>query len=193
MCRRFDPVRTVPEEALDEMLELATRAPSAGHTQGWEFLLLTEAADRDRFWETATGGGMPDRWLRGVQAAPALVLAMSDKDAYLERYAAADKGWTDRSEEHWPIPFWDTDTAMASMILLLAAQEREIAALFFGLPAPAHTGVKSVFDIPDRLRVVGIVALGYPDPDTPNPRSPSLRRGRRRLADVVHRGSFRVG
>lgn len=189
MCRRFDPNRAVPPHLIDDLLDLAIRAPSAGHTQGWEWLVLTDAADRARYW-SATSEGQPDRWLRGVQAAPTLILALSDKDAYLDRYAAPDKGWTDRSEDRWPIPYWDTDVAMAAMILLLAAQEREISALFFGVPAPAHTAVHAAFGIPERLRIVGVTALGYPDPDAPNPRSPSLRRGRRRLADVVHRGSF---
>ena len=191
MCRRFDPKRPVPEELLTEMLDLAVRAPSAGHTQGWEWVLLTGAGERDRFWDATTDGGAPDRWLRGVQAAPTLVLALSDKDAYLDRYAEDDKGWVDRSEDHWPVPYWDTDVAMASMILLLAAQERGVAQLFFGVPAHAHGRVRDAFAVPQRLRIVGVVALGYPDPDTPNPPSPSLGRGRRRLADVVHRGGFR--
>ena len=121
------------------------------------------------------------------------MVALSDKDAYLDRYAAADKGWTDRSEDNWPVPYWDTDVAMASMILLLAAQERGISQLFFGVPGPAHTAVKEAFGIPGRLRIVGVIALGYPDPQTPNPRSPSLKRGRRRLADIVHRGKFQDG
>lgn len=191
MCRRFDPARAVPDGLLTEMLDLAVRAPSAGHTQGWQWVLLTGAEDRDRFWTATTDGGEPDRWLRGVQAAPALVLALSDKDAYLDRYAEADKGWADRSEENWPVPYWDTDVAMASMILLLAAQERGVSQLFFGVPGPAHERVRSAFAIPERLRIVGVIALGYPDPDTANPRSPSLKRGRRRLADIVHRGRFR--
>ncbi|NLJ54131.1 MAG: nitroreductase family protein [Intrasporangiaceae bacterium] len=190
MCRRFDPERPVPDELLTEMLDLAVRAPSAGHTQGWEWVLLTGARDRGRFWGATTVGGEPDRWLRGVRAAPALVLALSDKDAYLDRYAEPDKGWSDRSEDDWPVPYWDTDVAMASMILLLAAQERGVSQLFFGVPAGAHGPVRAAFGIPERLRIVGVIALGYPDPKTANPRSPSLRRGRRRLADVLHRGGF---
>lgn len=191
MCRRFDPSRPVPDDVLEEMLDLAVRAPSAGHTQGWEWVLLTEAADRDRFWSATTDDGPPDRWLRGIRSAPVLVVALSDRDAYLDRYAEPDKGWTDRSEDHWPVPYWDTDVAMASMILLLAAQERDMGALFFGVPATGHAAVKEALGIPDRLRIVGVIALGYPDPDQPSPRSPSLRRGRRRLADIVHRGRFR--
>lgn len=192
MCRRFDLTRPVPDEVLDELLDLAVRAPSAGHTQGWEWVVLTDAEERAAFWAATTDGGPPDRWLRGVQAAPVLVLALSDKQAYLDRYAEPDKGWSDRSEENWPVPYWDTDVAMASMILLLAAQERGLGSLFFGVPAHAHTAVKETFGIPDRLRIVGVIAVGHPDPEQPSPRSPSLRRGRRRLADIVHRGRYRA-
>ena len=172
------------------MLALALRAPTAGHTQGRELLVLTEEQDRSRFW-TATGDGRPpDAWLRGVRAAPVLVLALSDPQAYLDRYAEPDKGWADRSPERWPIPFWDTDTAMAAMVLLLAAEDRGLGALFFGVPGGAHSAVRSAFGIPDRLRTVGVVAIGHRDPRNPTPRSPSLGRGVRRFDDVVHRGRF---
>lgn len=191
MCRRFDPARPVPEPVVDELLDLASRAPSAGHTQGWEFLVLTAEPDRERFWRSTTvPEGPPDAWLSGVRPAPVLVLALSDPQAYLERYAEADKGWTDRSLERWPVGYWDTDTAMAAMILLLAAQERGLGALFFGVPAAAHHAVHSALAIPERLRIVGVVALGHPDPHRPTPRSRSLARGRRGLAEIVHRGRF---
>lgn len=190
MCRRFDPATAVPAEVVDELLDLAGRAPSAGHTQGWEFLVLDQATDRDLFWEsTAEPGSAPDAWLRGVRPAPVLILALADPGAYLERYAQPDKGWTDRSLERWPVPYWDTDTAMAVMILLLAAQERSLGALFFGVPGPAHVRVRAAFAVPDGLRIVGAVALGHPDPSSPTPPSRSLRRGRR-AAEAVHRGRF---
>jgi nitroreductase len=194
MCRRFDPTREVPATVVEELLDLAVRAPSAGHTQGWELVVLTEPDDRERFWRSTTdpdgtADTVPDPWLRGVRPAPVLVLALSDPDAYLDRYAEPDKGWTDRSLERWPVPYWDTDTAMAVMILLLSAQEQGLGALFFGVPAAAHRRVRSTLQIPDRLRIVGAVALGYPDPDSPTPLSPSLRRGRRG-PDAVHRGRF---
>lgn len=191
MCRRFDPARAVPDAVVDELLDLATRAPSAGHTQGWEFVVLSTPPQREVFWDAASGPrARPDPWLRGVRAAPVLVLVLSDPGAYLDRYAEPDKGWTDRSLERWPVPFWDTDAAMAAMIILLAAQERGLGALFFGVPADAVPGVRSSLGIPPDLRTVGVVALGHPDPDTPTPRSPSLSRGRRRLGDVVHRGRY---
>jgi nitroreductase len=183
MVRNYEAGRAVDRATLDGLLELAIRAPSAGFSQGWHFLVLDEPAAISRFWEATTDPDeSPDSWLRGLQSAPSLILAMSDKQAYLDRYAQDDKGWTDRDEVHWPIPYWDVDTGMASMLILLGAVDAGLACCFFGVPAEGHDGVHKAFDIPDELRIVGVISLGYPATDR---RSPSLRRGRRQLADVV--------
>jgi nitroreductase len=123
--------------------------------------------------------------LRGLQAAPVLIIAISDKNAYLDRYAAADKGWTDRDEAHWPVPYWDIDTGMASLLILLGAVDHGLASCFFGVPAERHTQVKSALGIADELAIVGVISVGYPAPDR---KSPSLKRGRRPLSEVVSYG-----
>src|SRR3712207_5973656 len=113
MVRNYDPNRPVTRELLAELLELAIRAPSAGFSQGWHFLVLDTPEDRARFWNaTVEPEAEPNPWLLGLQSAPVLILAMSDKMAYIERYAAPDKGWTDRDEARWPVPYWDIDTGM---------------------------------------------------------------------------------
>ena len=122
-----------------------------------------------------------------MRTAPVLVACFSDREAYLDRYAEPDKGWTDRAFEHWPIPYWHVDTGMAAMILLLAAQDVGLASCFFGVPTERWSALRSAFAVPDRLEPVGVVSLGYPAPDR---RSPSLRRGRRSLDEVVAYGSF---
>ncbi|WAX55253.1 nitroreductase family protein [Jatrophihabitans cynanchi] len=189
MVRSYDPDRPVSREVLDGLLRLAIRAPSAGHTQGWQFLVLDDITSRSAFW-TATSGGEADAWLTRMQTAPALIVCFSDKDAYLDRYAEPDKGWTDRDEARWPVPYWHIDTGMAAMILLLAAQEAGLGACFFGVPGERWPQLRAAFAVPDRLAAVGVVSLGYPAADV---RSPSLRRGRRPLDDVVSYGSFAAG
>lgn len=114
-------------------------------------------------------------------------MCLSDKDAYLDRYAEPDKGWNDRDEKRWPIPYWHTDTAMAAMIALLAIEDFGMSACFFGVPAQRWTALRAAFAIPDRLRPVGVISLGYAAADR---RSPSLKRGRRPLAEVVAYNSF---
>jgi nitroreductase len=50
MVRNYDESRPVPAEVVDRLLEYAVHAPSAGFSQGWGFLVLTDAADRELFW-----------------------------------------------------------------------------------------------------------------------------------------------
>jgi nitroreductase len=185
MVRSYQPDRPVDRSTIERLLELAIRAPSAGFSQGWQFLVLDTDESRSTFWQAATEPGEPDSWLRGMQTAPALILALSDKDAYLDRYAEPDKGWTDRDEAHWPVPYWDIDTGMASLLVLLGAVDAGLAGCFFGVPVPAHTAVKASLGIPERLRIVGVISLGHGAPDR---RSPSLRRGRRELTEVLSYG-----
>ncbi len=186
MVRSYHPARPISREVIDDLLRLAVRAPSAGHTQGWAFLVLDDITSREAFW-AATADGDPDRWLARMKNAPVLILCFSDRDAYFDRYAEPDKGWTDRDEGHWPIPYWHVDTGMAAMTLLLAATDLGLAACFFGVPGARWPALRTAFSVPERLSPVGVVSLGYPAPDL---RSPSLDRGRRPFADVVAYRSF---
>ena len=182
MVRAYDPDRLVSRETVEGLIGLAIRAPSAGFSQGWHFLVLDTAESRARYWAMTTEGDQPDSWLRGMQDAPVLIVALSDKDAYLDRYAEPDKGWSDRAEDRWPVPYWDIDTGMASLLILLGATDEGLASCFFGVPPGRHAAVKHEFGIPERLTIVGVISLGYGRPDR---KSPSLRRGRRGLDQVL--------
>lgn len=189
MVRRFDPDRPVPHEALSRIASLAVRAPSAGFSQGWDFVVLRDPGDRSAYWSATTDPDSPaDAWLRGVSSAPVLILCCSDKDRYLDRYAQSDKGWSDHSEDHWPVPYWDVDTGMAAMLMLLGAVDEGLGALFFGAPAERMSAVRDRFGIPVGRHLVGVIALGYAAEDR---RSGSTRtRSRRPLAEVFHDGQF---
>jgi nitroreductase len=186
MIRSYDPDRPVDRDTVESLLNLAIRAPSAGHTQGWEFLVLDDITSRTRFW-SVTAEGPTDDWLRRMESAPVLIVCFSDRDAYLDRYAEPDKGWTDRDEARWPVPYWHIDTGMAALILLLAAHDAGLAACFFGVPPERWPDLYAAFGVPDRLTPVGVVSLGHPAPDR---RSPSLKRGRKPLNKVLTYGSF---
>jgi nitroreductase len=180
MVRRYDAERPVPPEMRDRLLANAQRAPSAGFSQGWAFLVLEDGADRDRFWSTTRDDGLTDSWLDGMQTAPLLVVALSHKDAYLDRYAEADKGWRDRDESQY-------GTGMAALLMLLTAVDLELAACFFGIAPHRIAPLRAEFGVPDAYTPVGVVSVGYPAPDR---RSPSLARGRRDPEEVVHHGRW---
>jgi nitroreductase len=181
MVRSYDPARGVSRQTVDDLLRLAVHAPSAGFSQGWHFLVLDDDSARERFW-AATTSREPDPWQAGMRRAPVLILCLSDKTAYLDRYAESDKGWTDRDEARWPVPYWHVDTGMAALLVLLGAVDAGLAACFFGVFPDREPAVRATFRIPDRLVAVGVISLGYPAPDR---RSPSLRRGRRPMSEVV--------
>lgn len=194
MTRRFDPNRPVPAAVLDQALRHALRAPSAGFSQGWDFVVLTGAEQTARFWSAATEPtqvATADRWLRGVRSAPVLVVCCSAPTVYLDRYAQPDKGWSDRDPSRWPIPYWDVDTGMAALLILLTATDHDVGGLFFGVPAARHPHVSAALAIPADRRLVGVVALGYPTagsaasrprgPHRPQPRAPE---------QVIHHGRF---
>lgn len=188
MVRRYDPQRPVPPEVINTALGNAIRAPSAGFAQGWDFVVLTRAQDLEAYWAATTDpDDEPDSWLVGIASAPALILCLSDEEAYLRRYAEPDKGWADMDEARWPVPYWDVDTGMAALLILLTAVDEGLGGCFFGAPPEAHEDVFEAFDIPRERHLVGVVSLGYP---VAHPQSESLKRGRRGLDQVAHYGRF---
>jgi nitroreductase len=187
MVRSYDSTLPISREQIDALLELAIRAPSAGFSQGWRFLVLDEPDAVSRFWAASANDGAPDSWIRGMRTAPVLILALSEKAVYLDRYAEPDKGWTDRDEARWPVPYWDVDTGMAALLILLGAVDEGLGSCLFGIPVQQWDVVRTAFSIPAGLSPVGVISLGRPAPDR---RSPSLRRGRRPVAEVTAYNSF---
>jgi len=189
MVRNFDPDQPVPPSVVDRLLDLAIRAPSAGFSQGWAFLVLSGAGDRDRFWAATTppSGGPPSSWLEGMRRAPLILVPHASREVYLDRYAEPDKGWTDRDEARWPVPYWYVDAGFASMLMLLGVVDAGLGACFFGIPPESVATYRGAFGVPDEYTPIGALAIGYPAPDH---RSGSLGRGRRPVTEVAHWGRW---
>ena len=192
MIRTYDE-RPVDRAVIDRALAHATRAPSAGNSSGWGFLVLDIPDDVRRYWAATTDPAAleePDTWLRGMMRAPVVIVPCSSKAAYLSRYAEEDKGWTDRDEARWPVPYWHLDTAMASLLILLTAVDEGLGACFFGIPPERVAAVQQTFGIPATFDPIGAITLGHRVTDPGAAGSPS-RRGRKDPAEVVHRGHWR--
>jgi nitroreductase len=193
MVRSYDPARPVPAEVVDRIIRHGLRAPSAGFSQGWGFLVLTEQADRDLYWSSTTAGaadpGWRGEWLERMRTAPVLIVCLSNKSVYLDRYSEPDKGWTERDESHWPVPYWDIDTGFAAMLMHLTAVDEGLGSCFFGVPAQTQQNLKDAFGVPGEFTPIGTLSVGYRAADK---RSPSLKRGHRPVEDVVHHGRWAV-
>jgi nitroreductase len=70
MVRRYDTNRPVPPEIVDRIVRNGLRAPSAGFSQGWGFLVLDDPADIARFREAARSELDPDGWFAAEVQAP---------------------------------------------------------------------------------------------------------------------------
>lgn len=192
MVRAYDPDRPVPAEVRERLLEHAIHAPSAGFSQGWGFLVLEEPADRDAFWAAATPQeDVWQRWLVNMRTAPLIIVPHSNKDIYLDRYAEQDKGWTDRDESRWPVPYWDIDAGFASLLMLLTAVDEGLGACFFGIPPERMHTYRAAFGVPASYTAIGAISVGY-RAESEQSGSPR-RRGRRPVDEVVHRGRWSAG
>ncbi|WP_374457069.1 nitroreductase family protein [Nocardioides sp.] len=187
MVRRYSE-EPVDPAVVDRMLEHAQRAPNAGFTQGWAFLVLDTPEDVGRFWEsTGADPTTHNRWLDGMRTAPVVIVPLACKDAYLERYAEPDKGWTDRRDDRWPVPYWYVDAGMAALLILQTAVDEGLGACFFGIPGE-HTGTfRAAFGVPDDHTPVGAITVGHRVTDPGAAGSPARRE---RRDDVVHRGRW---
>src|SRR6202042_2656212 len=180
MVRTFTD-EPVPQAALDRILGNALRGPSAGFSQGQAFLVLTEPSDREKFWAVAGAAIDPS-----AQTAPLVVVPMSCKRVYLDRYAQADKGWTDKDESRWPVPFWHIDTGMAALLILQTAVDEGLGAVYFGIVPAAVPRFRSAFGVPDDQEPIGAIAIGH-DAEA---EKRDLRAKRRDLAAVTHYGRW---
>ncbi len=188
MVRSF-ATTPVEAEVIDRIIDLARRSPTAGHSQGVDFVVLNGPDEIARFWSV---GALRRYWegvFPGVVDAPVLVLPVADAGAYLRRYSEPDKAAAGLQEASaWPVPYWLTDTAMATMTLLLAAVDAGLGALFFGLFRGTEVEVGERLGIPEGHELIGVVAMGHAADSGPT--GSAATRRRRALSEVIHRGGW---
>lgn len=181
MVRNYLDIPVDPA-VVDRIVDAATRAPSAGFTQGQSFVVVTDAARRRRIAELAGEAAYVARGFEPwISRAPVHVAVCVSEHAYHARYAETDKaGGRQGAELGWPVPYWWVDAGASLMAILLAAVDEGLGAGFLG--AHACPGLAEFLGLPDDVMPIGLVTIGHPAPDR---RSSSLDRGRQ--ADSVHR------
>jgi nitroreductase len=179
------------EDVTRNILEAANRGPSAGFSQGYAFLVLDDPERRDAFWRSLD---QDPHGREPIKRASLIVVPLASKEAYLDRYSLGDKGWGDRDESRWLVPYWYIDTGFAAMLMMLAAVNEGVGAQFFGILPPVVDAFRKEFGIPDTFTPIGALAFGHPD----EPLLERLRKAgifaskikRRRLDELVHKGRW---
>ena len=154
---KSDPV---PEEKIQRLLKYAVRAPSAGNLQPWEFIVVKSPETRAKLAKAAFDQ-------TSVASAPAVIVTCADIQRAGSQYGARGAFYS------------LVDTAFASLLILLGAVEQGLGACFVGSYNPEE--VVKIFALPDHVRPVGLITVGYP---AEQPRKPGT--AKIPLSKLVH-------
>ncbi len=190
MVRAFTDA-PVADAAVERIIAVAQRAPSAGYSQGVEFVVVTDSVTRQEIGRrdggASPGSGPPSF----VAQAPVLVVICVSAEIYAARYREPDKVAARRGmsgDDFWAVPYWHTDAGCALMLILLAAVDEGLAAGFIGIMGEAaQARLRALLAIPDAFTAIGVVALGHEAPDARAHSGSARARPRRPVADVLHR------
>jgi len=142
MIREYDEDKQIPEEIITKLIRDAHRAPSAGHTQVQEFIIVKDPTIKRKLRKVAADQAY-------VEKAPVLIVVCSNTSRSISRYG-------NRGKEFYSI----TDGAFASMLILLAAVNEGIGVCFVG--AFEDNKVSRILELPKHVRPIGIICVGYP-------------------------------
>lgn len=156
--RAFRPDRPVSEEQIQTLLEGARWAPSGGNVQPWRFSVVRDASLRKQLATAALGQSF-------VAEAPVVIVVCVHLPEAQARYGA-------RGRDLYSLQ----DTAAAVQNMLLLAHSMGLGTCWVG--AFDEPQAAQALDLPEALRPVALIPVGYPDEQ---PRAP----GRKGLAEVV--------
>ena len=162
MCRTYSD-SNVPKEKLDRILDVASRYPSAGHTEPQEFIVVRDQRVKEDLGRAALGQMF-------VAQAPLIIVVVSDTSRSALRYGA-------RGVHFYSI----IDGAFVAMLILLAAVEEGLGACF--VAAFRDREVQEVLGLPPDVRPIGIIPVGY-CAEVPR------RLARRSKARIVHHDRY---
>lgn len=134
-----------PEDLIKKCIEAALYAPSARNSQPWSFILVKDK-------ETIQKLSKAQPYTKFLEGAPYVIVALADE----------------KKSNHWL-----EDMGCAIMALLLEAHSIGLGACWGAIYNPEsmerENHVRQVLDIPENLRIIACIGIGYPD-ETPYPK-----------------------
>jgi len=146
--------REVEQEKLERVLEAARLAPSARNMQNWRFIVVRERATRERLMTAARNQSF-------VGQAPVVIVACGTMPDYVMSCGQ---------------PAYTVDVAIAVDHMTLQAVEEGLGTCW--VCAFSEPEVKAILGIPDDVRIVTLLPLGYPA-EAPEARS------RKAMSEIV--------
>jgi nitroreductase len=140
--------KEVPEGMLKAILRAGQMAPSAGNMQGRDFMIVKDRDTREMISHAALGQ-------RFLAEAPVCVVVCANVARSSSRYG--------KRGELYAVQ----DSAASAMNMMLMAQDLGLGTCWVG--AFNEKALSELLDIPQGVRPVALIPVGYPDesPDVP--------------------------
>lgn len=135
--------KPIEDEKLITVLEAGRLAPSASNRQEWRFVIVRDLETRKKLAEAANGQTF-------VGKAPIVIVACAETDGHIMRCGQ---------------PCYPIDVAIALDHITLAAVELGLGTCWIG--AFDEKRVKEILCIPEEIRVVELLPIGYPSDPSP--------------------------
>ena len=123
--------KPIPRETLEKLLEAGRLSPSAKNIQPWHFIVVTDSAKRKALSKGA--------YAKFLSETPAVVVLCGDQKASPDWYVV--------------------DVALAGENMVLAATSEGLGTRW--VSSFEEDKVKTLLEIPENLRVVALLAVGY--------------------------------
>ena len=153
----------LPPGVVEQLLEAARQAPSAGNVQPWEFVVASTQKTKMAISQGAFGQ-------KDIQEASVVIVVCADEKRAAESYG--DRGRT---------LYCLQDTAAAIQNIMLTACSLGLGTCWIG--AFKEDEVRKVINAPKNMRPVALIPVGYPN-DSPDARP------RRPIAEIMHKETF---
>lgn len=188
-CRAMRHLRPdpVPDELIDRLIWAATRAPSPGNSQGWDFVIVDDPAKKSSIAD-AVRAAMSDRVAAMPRADRTTTLMLDGVGALIAGFEQAPviifvtggviyPASAPREQFTWSALY------PAAQNILLAARALGLGAVLTTLHHGADATIREVLDLPAELRIAATIPIGWPD----RPFGPVARRP---IEEHIHRNRW---
>lgn len=152
---RFLTDKPIPKDVIEDILDCARLAPSGNNRQPWHFLVVTDREDLEFLSEKATYG-------KFIKEGGACIMVFAEKD----------------NKHHLE------DGSAATENILLSAFAHGIGTCWVaGYERSYEKDIEDRFGVPEDLRMISIIPMGYPAKEFGKP-------NKKPLEEVAHWGKF---
>ncbi len=144
--RKYIKDKAVEKEKIEYILKAAMYAPSANNRRNWEFIVVEKRETLDKIADVHPYAKM-------LYTATLAVIVCGDL-----------------SDESGKL-YWQQNCSAAIENLMLACKSKDLGSVWLGV-APREERMNDIiklFNLPDNIKPLGIVAVGYPDGEVAMP------------------------